>query len=498
MCLSAAKSAPGPAWKPTAPSASAMPTSRRGIVRTPRAAPVARSTRQNSRWRVRSARRGRRPDGRALAVGELAEDPHRAERGRGGEAEDDAGGGHASILPPRNSSDDSDFFSDDESVALLLNARSPPTASPPRARRARNDRRGGGRAAVHPVGRVPAARGARANRWARRSSSASWHGGVRLTDAGARPRRSCGGAPRTGRALAESALAAASGDGRRPGADRLVPVRGVPPRGAGDADRWRARLRTCGASSSRRSWSRRCLPFRSARSTSYSGTSGSTSRFRGRSASTGPICSSTPSSSSCPALGHTPRRGDTRARGQLSGRARGRPADDRAPGDAVGLGGTHRSVRVASSAGSSRTSATGRTTASRASPSSPRARRSRCSRGSCARTPGRGVAMRALADGLVHRTTSRRRGSRTRSDRRSGPSCPRSAPPRHASITTDRLTSFRCRCSRRSTGWPARLRRDAPDHPVEYLHQRARRPSSRSPTSMPAIGLLLISQFHSS
>ncbi len=54
------------------------------------------------------APREERPDGRALAVRELAEDPHRAERGRGGETEDDAGGRHAPILPPRSSRIDSD------------------------------------------------------------------------------------------------------------------------------------------------------------------------------------------------------------------------------------------------------------------------------------------------------------------------------------------------------------------------------------------------------
>jgi len=38
--------------------------------------------------------REQRPHGGALVVGELAEDPHRAERGRGGETEEDAGGRH--------------------------------------------------------------------------------------------------------------------------------------------------------------------------------------------------------------------------------------------------------------------------------------------------------------------------------------------------------------------------------------------------------------------
>jgi hypothetical protein len=50
-----------------------------------------------------------RADGRALVVGELAEDAHRAEGGRGSEADEGAGGGHGTILPDRRIGNDPDL-----------------------------------------------------------------------------------------------------------------------------------------------------------------------------------------------------------------------------------------------------------------------------------------------------------------------------------------------------------------------------------------------------
>ena len=50
-----------------------------------------------------------RTDGRALVVGELAEDRHPAERDRGGEAEEGADGGHGPILPGSSFRSNADY-----------------------------------------------------------------------------------------------------------------------------------------------------------------------------------------------------------------------------------------------------------------------------------------------------------------------------------------------------------------------------------------------------
>ena len=72
-----------------------MPTSRRGSARSSPSAPRARQEQPEQRGGEHEPGGQQRADGRALVVGELAEDSHRAERGGGGEAEEGAGGGHA-------------------------------------------------------------------------------------------------------------------------------------------------------------------------------------------------------------------------------------------------------------------------------------------------------------------------------------------------------------------------------------------------------------------
>ena len=172
-------------------------------------------------------------------------------------------------------------ISDAYSVGLL-NARSAPPAPAPRAARARHDRRGGGCAAVHALGGLAAARGARARGGRAPARAGRARRPAHRRRAGARgPRRGAArpGRPRGGRA--------GRGRGQRGGAgeDRHVPVGSAAPGRPGHARAARGTRRACAASSWRPSPSRRCPRSRWATWTSSWPTSGSTSRTRGR-----PVC----------------------------------------------------------------------------------------------------------------------------------------------------------------------------------------------------------------
>ena len=233
--------------------------------------------------------------------------------------------------------------------------------------------------------------------------------GVRLTDAAlvlVAPRR---GAARAGRARRGRAR---RGRGQRRRAGRASPRSsrsrcGSPSR---PCRRSRARRPACAASSSRPSPSSRCPRSRSATSISCWPTSGSTSRTRGRPASTAATCTATRSTSSCPRTTRPrARHRDAVPLAELAGEAwtTGHPEHR--------LGGDDAAGPAASSAASTPTSATARTTASPAWRSSPhgqavdaaaRARRSPAAR------PG--VAVRAIAEGSVHRTDLHRHPHRRR------------------------------------------------------------------------------------
>jgi hypothetical protein len=62
------------------------------------------------RGREHEARGQQRADVRTLPVGELAEDPHRAERGGGGEAQEGAGGGHGGMVAEETCRSDLDIL----------------------------------------------------------------------------------------------------------------------------------------------------------------------------------------------------------------------------------------------------------------------------------------------------------------------------------------------------------------------------------------------------
>ena len=96
-----------------------MPASRRESARRSRVPPRAEHEQPEHRGGEHEAGGQERAHGRALVVGELAEDPHRAERGRGGEAEEDAGGGHAAHPGARNHLETT-LVPNDNSVALLI------------------------------------------------------------------------------------------------------------------------------------------------------------------------------------------------------------------------------------------------------------------------------------------------------------------------------------------------------------------------------------------
>ena len=131
-------------------------------------------------------------------------------------------------------------ITDDYSVASL-HARSPPPAASARAARAGDDRRRRRRAPVHAVGRIAAARGARARgrRGAARAGRARGPPDRRRARAGpprrspARPRRARRGGARGSRRQRVGA-----------GEDRLLPVGRVPHRRAGDAGARAGRARS--------------------------------------------------------------------------------------------------------------------------------------------------------------------------------------------------------------------------------------------------------------
>ena len=82
-----------------------------GIGYSAQAADAARDRQQQpeQRGREREPDGEQRADARTLVVGELAEDPHRAERGGGGEAQEGACWGHAGSIADRPCRNDLDY-----------------------------------------------------------------------------------------------------------------------------------------------------------------------------------------------------------------------------------------------------------------------------------------------------------------------------------------------------------------------------------------------------